>query len=193
MLTEDVSREDPAFTQITWDRLLEWLDDGVPSNGERYMEIRRRLVSYFDRRDGSDPDGLADDTFNRIARTLAEQGAILITPPAKYCYVVARFVLLEDFRRLRRHVPLRQDYPRGSRDDAAVTQEHRLNCLDRCLQALRPDQRELIVDYYRDSRRQKINRRRDIARRLRITMNALSIRVWRIRDTLTACMERCGK
>jgi hypothetical protein len=67
--------------------LLEWLDDGVESHGERYLEMRRRLVSYFDRRDRTAADELADETFNRIARTLEHTGEIATRPPARYCYV----------------------------------------------------------------------------------------------------------
>jgi hypothetical protein len=49
----------------------------------------------------------------------------------------------------------------------------------------------LIVEYYADDRRQKIERRRDLATRLGITMNALGIRAFRIRDGLMACVESC--
>ena len=87
-------RADSAFS-----RLLEWLDDGVDSHGERYVEMRRRLVSYFDRRHRPSADDLADETLNRIGRTLATDGAIAIAPPARFCYAVARLVLLEDLRR----------------------------------------------------------------------------------------------
>ena len=61
--------------------------------------MRRRLTSYFDRRDRPFADDLADETLNRIGRTLEHDGAIATTPQARYCYVVARFVLLEDIRR----------------------------------------------------------------------------------------------
>lgn len=197
MLTEAVFREEPLLTQFAFNRLLEWLDDGVESHGERYVEMRRRLVSYFERRNRAAPDELADETFNRIARTLEEEGVIVTRPPARYCYVVARFVLLEDFRRERKHVSLDERRPViapvymiGGHDGPAL-RERRLDRLDRCLQELRPDQRDLVVDYYRDSRREKIERRRRLANRLGITMNALGIRVSRIRDALMACMERC--
>jgi hypothetical protein len=56
---------------------------------------------------------------------------------------------------------------------------------------LRADQRELVVEYYRDAGRQKIERRREIAERLGITMNALGIRACRIRSTLEACVGSC--
>jgi hypothetical protein len=52
-----------AFRQF-----LSWLDGGVDSNGERYLEIRRRHVRYFDRRNCPSPDDLADETLNRVAR-----------------------------------------------------------------------------------------------------------------------------
>jgi DNA-directed RNA polymerase specialized sigma24 family protein len=161
--------------------------------------MRRRLVSYFDRRNRTAAEELADETLNRIGKTLEQTGAIATKPPARYCYFVAKFVLLEDIRRERRHVPLDEsryaDMPREnarlSPDEGLVVREQRLDCLDRCLQQLKTEQRELIVEYYADVRRQKIERRRELAARLGITMNALGIRAFRIRDSLMACVEGC--
>ena len=164
---------------------------------ERYLEIRRRLVSYFDRRGRPAADELADETLTRIARTLAQVGEIAVRPPARYCYVVAKFVLLEDVRRERRYVALDESRSAGvapggvEADEGWALRERRLDCLDQCLQQLKPAQRELIVEYYADDRRQKIERRRELAKSLGITMNALGIRALRIRDGLMACMGRC--
>ena len=203
MLTQEALRDEAGITQIAFSRLLAWLDDGVDSHGERYLEMRRRLVSYFDRRDRPAADELADETFNRIGRTL-EQGAVIATrPPARYCYIVAKFVLYEDFRRERRHASAGETWSanvdvarigaRAPVDDGRVLQELRLDCLECCLDRLKPDQRELIVEYYADERRQKIERRREMATRLGITMNALGIRAFRIRDGLMACVESCRR
>lgn len=201
MLTEEVFRKAPVFTEIAFSRLLTWLDDGVESHGERYLEIRRRLVSYFERRNRADANELADETLNRIGRTLEQSVVIATRPPARYCYVVARFVLLEDFRRERKHVPLDESWYHRTRpghetgvepDETLAIREQRLDCLDRCLLELRPDQRELVVAYYRDARQQRIEGRRALANRLGITLNALGIRVYRIRDALMACVELCG-
>ncbi len=198
MVTQDALREESALTQSAFARLLAWLDDGVESHGERYLEMRRRLVSYFDRRNRPDADDLADETLNRVSRTLEHAGRIEITPPARYCYTVAKFVLLEDLRRARRHVAFEE--PIGSRalrahaggaSDARVLEEQRLDCLDRCLEELKPAQRTLIVEYYRDTRRQKIERRRQLAADLGISMNALGIRACRIREALMACVDGC--
>jgi DNA-directed RNA polymerase specialized sigma24 family protein len=201
VLTQEVLREEPGITQIAFTRLLVWLDDGVDSNGERYLEMRRRLASYFDRRNRLAADELADETLTRIGRTLEQAGAILTRPPARYCYVVAKFVLLEDIRRERKHVAfdgsgiagLVSGNARPRPDEACVLRERRLDRLDRCLEELEPAQRELIIEYYADDGHRKIERRRDLAIHLGITMNALGIRAFRIRDRLMACVEGCRR
>ncbi len=196
-LTPEVVQDEGVLTHVAFGRLLEWLDDGVDSGGERYLEIRRRLVSYFDRRNRPFADELADETLNRVSRTLETSGSIAVTPPARYCYVIARFVLLEDIRKSRRYVPVDEARVRSSgpgvraETEAASAQERRLTCLDRCLARLKDEQREIAVEYYRDAKRQRIERRRALADRLGITMNALGIRACRIRSALEACVGAC--
>ena len=203
VLTQDAFRQEPSFTKFAFSRLLGWLDDGEDSRGESYLEMHRRLVTYFDRRGRPSPNELADETLNRIGKTLERDGVIETTPPARYCYVIARFVLLEDIRRERRHVPLEFE-PRASASgmlaearpepgEVFAAREQRLDCLECCLQKLTPEQRDLIVEYYRDGRGQRIEQRRDMAKRLGITMNALGIRACRIRSTLEACVAACRK
>jgi DNA-directed RNA polymerase specialized sigma24 family protein len=195
--TQELEREVPALSGDAFTRLLHWLDDGTQSNGETYLEMRRRLVAYFDRRNRPSPDALADETFDRITRTLQKDESIAVTPPARYCYVIARFVLLEDLRRVDRTVPFdetRQIALTGvtpADETAADVKDRRLACLDRCLTRLSADQRELVVEYYRDAKRERIDRRREIAARLGITMNALGIRLCRLRAGLESCVGRC--
>jgi len=198
MLTREVGQEERVLTQVAFTRLLEWLDGGSDSDGETYLEMRRRLVAYFDRRNRPSADELADETLNRIGRTLEKSGSIATTPPMRYCYVVARFVLLEDIRRGQRYIPVDEARtaslePAGTVDghEEVSRQERRLECLDRCLQKLKPEQRELAVEYYRDATRQRIERRRGLAARLGITMNALGIRAMRIRSAIEACLDVC--
>ena len=154
------SQKDWSEAQSAFREFLKWLDEGVDSGGERYLEMRRRLVRYFDRKNCPSPDELADETLNRVARRLAEEeGGITNTSPAHYCYIVARFVFLEYMRRPD-HVPISLDDASdfaglGSRldassepDDAAETKAKLLACLERCLSKLEPGHRELIVEYY---------------------------------------------
>ena len=201
--TQNVFHEDPATTTPAFSRLLEWLDDGVDSDGETYLEMRRRLVAYFGRRNRPTAEDLADETLDRIAETLQRDGAITITPPAKYCYTVARFVLLEDVRRQHQQLHLAEtSWSRLVTTTSARSLEpaegielleQRLECLERGLQELNADQRALVTEYYRDARRQRIERRREMASRLGITMNALSIRISRIRAALEASVEGCRR
>lgn len=196
-LKKDWSLDPGAFR-----RLLNWLDEGVDSSGERYLEVRRRLVFYFVRKKCLSPDDLADETLTRIARRLEEEGTISDTPPARYCYIVARFVFLEYHRRNER-TQMSLDALAGSGaaapglvsppepDDAVVRRAKRLDCLDRCLQKLIPDHRALIVEYYCGERRAKIEHRRELAGRLGVTMNAMTIRACRIRDRLETCVIAC--
>ena len=200
MVNQDVVREDAKLTPDTFAALLAWLDDGVESNGERYIDVRRRLASYFDRRNRPAADDLADRTLTRVAITLAQDGVITTRPPARYCFAVAKYVLLEDLRGDRRLVPFdesRATETTGIASHGAAAaerdaREHRLDCLDSCLQNLKQEQRELIVEYYAESRQKKIQRRRELAMRLGISMNALAIRAWRIREALMTCVRECG-
>lgn len=91
--------ENWALTSTAFARLLEWLDDGEDSDGRVYLEMRRRLVSYFERKNCVSPEDLVDETMNRVARRLEEEGSIIDTEtPAKYLYITARFVFLESLR-----------------------------------------------------------------------------------------------
>lgn len=192
-------------SQKSWPRspnafhqLLHWLDEGVDSRGEKYLDIRRRLVHYFDRKNCLSPDELADETLNRVARRLAEVGAMQDSSPARYCYIMARFVFLEYQRRPGRSEVSLEELPDCKKGLAASqpnqeveAQGKRLTCLETCLNHLDADHRRLILEYYRGEQRSKIERRRDLASRLGLTMNALSIRACRIRNGLEDCVRKC--
>jgi DNA-directed RNA polymerase specialized sigma24 family protein len=189
-----VLKKNRIHTSDAFRHLLTWLDDGVDSSGEKYVEIRRRLVSYFDRKGCVPAEELADETLNRVARRLEEEGRIADTPP-RYCYIVARFVFLEHLRSgERRHAPVPADLRAATEADNAANliDEKRLECLERCLGRLAAADRELILEYYRDDQSARIARRREMAARLGITANALSIRACRIRDKLEACVSKCS-
>jgi RNA polymerase sigma factor (sigma-70 family) len=165
--------------------------------------MRRRLVSYFHRKHCSTADDLADETLNRVARKL-EEGAIADAQPARYCYTVAKFVFLESLRRPEQSQSsleglaggrdaISDRAARAGADAGGETRERLLDCLERCLDELTSSDRELILDYYRDEQRVKIDRRRELAARLGVTQNALSIRACRIRARLEACVRECSE
>ena len=184
----------------TFQRLLNWLDEGEPSDGHKYLRMRVRLVAYFDRKNCLTPDELADETLNRVARRLEEDGITESDTPAKYCYIVARFVFMESLRATKKNDALLEDVrrqPHGNHvtgfeaDNRKDTKEKMLNCLEQCTDRLEPLNRELITRYYTGQERVKIENRRRLAQELGISVNALSIRACRIRDKLEACVRQC--
>lgn len=197
--TKKVLKSDWSLNAEAWDDFLRWLDAGRESNGETYLQIRRRLVTFFDRKNCRNPDDLADETLDRVARRLQEEKKIDTETPAKFCYTVARFVFLESLRS--------KDAKSGSIDEISRTEEleyavighndesgkkeKRLGCLDKCSGELDIASRELIYKYYFGEERQKIENRRSMAAAIGVSVNALSIRAHRIRGKMEECVRRC--
>ena len=193
-------KKDWVITPAAFDGLLHWLDEGTDSSGQTYLEMRRRLVGYFDRKNCPVPDELADETLNRVARRLQEEGNIVTDAPAHYCYIVARFVLLEFLRRPQPHETLDEkllsrqtvaadagrDFP-----DEEEEKQKRWDCLERCMAGVDQENRDLIIGYYHGEQRAKIENRRAMADKLGISVNALSIRACRIRGKLEDCIHKC--
>jgi DNA-directed RNA polymerase specialized sigma24 family protein len=204
MAKERLSR-DPSTSPGAFRQFLHWLDDGTDSRGEKYLEMRRRLVAYFDRKNCVAPDDLADETLNRVARRLEEEaGAITGTAPAQYCYITAKFVFLEYLREGARSQTSLSEMSPGEADAVLgaasvayveVQSKERLSaCLEDCLARLAPADRDLILDYYQGEQRSKIEGRRVLATRLHLSVNALSIKACRIRNKLEVCVrERSGQ
>jgi DNA-directed RNA polymerase specialized sigma24 family protein len=72
-----------------------------------------------------------------------------------------------------------------------VEDSAQLACFERCLSELPIESRQLILQYYQDEQRTKINNRQAIGDRLGIAVNALRSRVQRIRDKLEQCITNC--
>lgn len=191
-------KKDWPLTAHAFDGLLNWLKEGENSEGKNYLELRRRLIAYFDRKNCVDPDELTDETLNRVARRLEEEGRIHSETPAKYCYIMARFVFMEYLRETQKHNDAFDEMKRqkkghgGMAVEAGDGKEVLLNCLERCTSELPSANRDLITKYYIGKERVKIENRQALAKRLGITMNALSIRACRIRDKLEACVRQCA-
>jgi DNA-directed RNA polymerase specialized sigma24 family protein len=183
-------------------RLLDWLDGGTNSDGRAYVEMRRRLRDYFDRKNCRSADDLADETLTRVARRLEEEGITRAETPARYCYIVARFVFLEYLREAKAHPMVAQDFgdsaPQFSVPAAADaaesggTPDELVACLHKCLQALDPLNHHIITRYYIGTERLKIDNRRELAESLGLSSNALAIRACRIRARLETCVRRCA-
>jgi len=183
-------------TELTAERfgsLLVALDVDRERAGERYEDLRRTLIRFFGWRNAPFPEEHADESLNRVARKLDE--GVEIRDLSSYCYEVARLVFLEAVKSNDgRRDPLPPDYENTPEPDStveALEREVRLDCLDGCLRTLPADSRQLIVEYYRDERRGRIDARKTLAAQLGLQREALANRAQRVRHKLEQCVNRC--
>lgn len=172
-----------VLTQEAFDALLGWLDPDRERAAKRYEEIRRRLIRFFTGRKCAAAEDLADETMNRVARKVQE-GLVYVGDTAPYFYAVAHKVYLEHVKK-KPHVPP----PPPPRNAEEAEREH--SCLDLCLERLQPRSRELIREFYQEEKGTKIEHRKRLAERLGLSMNALRIQAYRIRQVLLECVRQC--
>lgn len=173
-----------VLTQESFEALLTWLDPNREVAGQKYEDIRTRLIKIFACRGCYEPEDLADETINRVTNKLEEIEATFIGERARYFYGVANKVHLEYLRR-RPAPPLPP--PTNNSEEA----ERRGQCLDQCISKLTSENRELVFQYYQEEKRAKIEHRKHLANRLGIAVNALRIRAHRIRRSLQDCVREC--
>jgi DNA-directed RNA polymerase specialized sigma24 family protein len=175
----------------TFERFLAGLDPDREKAAERYEQMRQRLVVFFSVRDVSGPEDQADVTLDRVCRRMDEGEPI--QDVAAYVLGVARRIELESRRRSRQERRLswllRTAAPADR--DAAAASEHALRCVDACLEKLPAEDRELLLRYYRDDKRAKIEDRRRLAEGLGLSPGALRLRAFRIRGRLEPCVREC--
>jgi DNA-directed RNA polymerase specialized sigma24 family protein len=171
-------------------RLLERLGPDPDRAGAAYEALRRMLVKFFDWRGAPLPEESADDTLDRLAAKLDEGRRV--DDIHSYALGIARLVLLEQWRRPEARLV--------AADDAQLARlaapeppddEPRRACLERCLEELPRDSRDLVLQYYVAEGRAKIDNRRRLAEALGVSDNALRSRVQRVRDGLERCIAKC--
>ncbi len=177
-------KQESPLTQAAFDSLLAWLDPDRDQAGKKYEYIRRRLIKIFDCRGRHDAEDLADETINRVTLKAAKIAEEYVGDPALYFYGVANKVYLESVRKRPAPAP-----PPPPDTFAEVEQEY--ECLEKCLEQISLNSRELILEYYQNDKRVKVEYRRKLAERLGIAQNAVRIRAYRIRLALQRCVQAC--
>jgi len=175
--------KDWELSQEVFDALLDWLDCDREQAALKYEKIRHSLIKIFTGRGCVEPEDLADETINRVARKLKEIEKDFSGDRARYFFGVANKVHLEY---LRRKPP--QPMPPPSPDPDLIELQYK--CLERCIDRLSEDDRELLL-YHRAEGQTESEFRKSLAKRLGIGPNALRIRVYRIRMILKECVEKC--
>ncbi|HEX8186510.1 MAG TPA: sigma-70 family RNA polymerase sigma factor [Blastocatellia bacterium] len=172
------------LTQEAFDKFLAWLNPNREQAAKKYEEVRRKLIKIFACRGCLEAEDLADETINRVIRKVQQIIDSYVGDPALYFYGVARNVHLEHVRKSPPALPIPPS-------DTPQQKEEQCECLERCLDKLSAENRRLVLEYYKDERRAKIDHRKELAERLGIAPNALRIRMHRVRASLQDCVATC--
>ena len=179
-----LSRTTRELTRNSLDRLLQWLHPEREEAGRVYEQIRRKLIKIFTVRGCDCPEELADEAIDRVVGKVDQVVRGYQGDPSLYFYGVARNVLRE-YRKTRRFIAFSP--PQLSTEMI----QPELDCLDACLERLLSKSRDLLIEYYQDDGRTRIERRRAIAGCMGLEPNALRIRVHRIRSIVSDCTIDC--
>ena len=187
----DALRTAWSLSQDSFDKLLSSFSNDREQAAQAYETTRRRLIRFFESRSDATAEEHTDETINRVARRISEGQHI--ENLLNYFYGVARLVFKESLKERERAPVALDDAPQSLNQEAPEPEEPdpMLICFDRCIESLAPESRQLIMDYYQEERRAKIQLRQQLADRLHIPLNALRIRAHRIRISLEQCIKSC--
>lgn len=182
--------------------LLSWLSLDSEQAEKIYLELRTKIIRYFQSQGCLDPEDCADVVFLRIGQKLANNTQIETQEPYAYVRGIARLVLLEYWRSRGENTE--------SLDDLALTKhpsvnpktieqekaeeskkESMLKCLASCLQQLPSESYEIFIEYHQETQKTKIDTRLSLSQKLGIDITTLRNRVTRIRTRLEKCINNC--
>lgn len=157
----------------------------------KFRDLRRRLAVVLDFRGCACSYELVDEAIFRFVCHLAHMQTPFAGDPVAYLTTVACNLHLAHLQK--QFLPLPDDiseWPQTDEGDAG-DKEQLHKCLDGCLNKLSTADRDLILKYYRWDKQAKIEFRKEMAKEMGISANALKIKVYHIRKTLGACIEEC--
>jgi DNA-directed RNA polymerase specialized sigma24 family protein len=182
------------LTPQAFEGLLLFLDADREAAAEKYELLHRKLIKFFEWRNHPEPERLADETMNRVARKVAEGTEIRATNPASFALGVARMVFLESLRKLEKDHMVARELAASPRENEVPDEddERRMRCLESCLESM-ADARDLLIRYYSDNGGKKIETRRQLADELGVASGVLRLRAHRLRARLETCVVGCTK
>ncbi|HKO98588.1 MAG TPA: sigma-70 family RNA polymerase sigma factor [Pyrinomonadaceae bacterium] len=176
-----------------FDDLLAWLDPDRELASSVYLNLRQSLLRIFAWNRCADPEGMTDETFDRVLRQVHTLVKTYEGNPKLFFYGVANNLIKEYRKKIKSYVSiegieLAEDPPQEFEEE---TSEKRSKCLSKCLRKLPKPKRDLILGYYAKEKQAKIVHRAEMARQLGISMETLRVRMLRIRKNLEECIELC--
>lgn len=183
---------DFAISTEAFEEILIWLNPAREIAANIYVQLRRDLEYLFVVRGCSNPQGLADEVFDRVAKRINDVRPTFKGDPRYYFQAVAKNVAMEDLKERKRLVSLEDiEFLKQETDEIDEGVEEREECLDECLQKLSTENRQLILSYYAKEKQAKIDYRNELAQQLGISVKALRVRLHRMRADIGECINNC--
>jgi hypothetical protein len=167
---------------------LLWLSPDPGRAAREYLEISKTLVKFFVRKGCTHAEELTDRTLDRVVLIVHREPGKYSRPIALCCGVARK--VWQEYRRELEPGPLENENIPAPAPPEDEFSEQELQCLSHCLDQLPPGDRELITQYHQFQGRQKIENRKDLARR-HGGLNKLRITAYRIRARLHDCISSC--
>ena len=182
---------DFAIPPESFDEILAWFNPDREMAAAMYVQLRHDLAKTFLWRQCSDPEGMTDEVFDRVAKKIRDVRPTYKGDPRLYFRAVANNLVKENFKKIKTQIAfedadLTKQISQTESADAEVEE-----CLQACLQELSADKRELILAYYAKEKQAKIDHRRELAQQFGISVETLRVRTHRICLSLEQCIERC--
>lgn len=176
----------------SFDELLAWLDPDRDVAAQMYLQLRQDLGKIFMWNRCADPEGLTDEVFDRVARKVHEVKVDYVGNPRLYFRAVANNLIKETHKKVKTHASLSEvDLPQPETVSTAEDTADIVECLESCLRQLTDERRKLILEYYAKEKQAKIDQRHELAKRLKISLENLRVKVFRIRGSLEECIQKC--
>lgn len=180
----------PKLTNETFDKLLLLLDPNRDRAGEKYELLRLKLAHFFRARACPSVEDLADEVIDRLAKKIAEGEEIRNV--FGYCHGIARLVRLESLRNPEARRVSFDDLPViPFMAEDEVERQSRLECFKHCLRELSEEDAALLVEYCSCDHGVRSEARQKMAEQMQIPINALRIRVHRIKTKFSQCFDKC--
>lgn len=190
-----------ALDEDSFNKLLQALDEDREKAAAMYKNIHQKLITFFRSHGCASAEDCADLTMDRVARKISDGLILSKSNPHGFFFGVARNILheyraqqakkLPDFDD---NLPVIHNSRKSDKNGQSAEEdliEKKMECLDRCLNGLTAQNRQLIVEYYQGEMRIKIKNRNKLSEQLGIPINTLRIRALRLRQRLKDCVSNC--
>lgn len=170
-------------------RFLALLSPDAEEAGHLYNRLLKRLTGFFNMKGISDAEAAADEAINRAATKI---GAGAPVPEVdRYCLGIARNIAREKRRLTQRETLAFRKFIEDA-DEFPIEQLERIyGVLKPCFEQLTNEDQQLLLEYCRQIQGQaRAAIRRELAEAMQITMLALRVRVTRLRNRLTDCVQK---